>query len=292
MSDQSSVAEFYIDENVLARFQRCNRNNVDCAVNVFELLQVLNSQDSGSLRERINNIGMFDDMFLSYLYYKAKEMGHNYNFSYESINPYQIINYSQNYLSPNKAIIIRYKIPNYHVFIIAKDKYNKTFIIDPQVNNVFCPLDLQACNDYILISGRSDWEIIKTQPYLPPVLDVSDIDMDVEFGFSSIKKRRSRKKSKNILRKSRKNSRQKYSFGVLGNIKQKAMSVGKTAFEQAKKYGSGVASDLKNEAKTQATSLKEQAQSQATSLKEQAQSQATSLKEQAQSQAIQQIQQL
>jgi hypothetical protein len=284
MSQASTIAEFFINENSLINFQRCNPNTMDCTINVFEILQVFNNQDSAMLRDNVRGVGMFDHEFLVYLQDKARQIGRNFIFFSEPIAPEQIINYAKFYLRSNHAIIIRHKIPTRHVFIIAKDQHNKTYIIDPQVSNQLCDLDMQICINHILDPARGEWEIIRTQPYLPPVLDMSDIDMDVSFAFSSNKKYRkgSRKNSRNhkkSRKKSRKNSkkssRKTYAFGVFGSLKQKALSAGKSAVEQVKKYGSGVASDLKSEAQTQATALKQQAQQQATVLKQQGKDYAT-----------------
>ena len=281
MSQQSTVAEFFINLDSLIKFQRCNRHMRDCTVNVFELLQVFNSQESSILRDKVLGAGMFDHEFLVYLQDKARQIGRDFMFFYESITPQQIINYAKYYLNPNHAIIIRYKIPSRHVFIIAKDQHNKTYIIDPQVSDQLCDLDLQNCIDHILHPARGVWEIIKTQPYLPPVLDMSDIDMDIGFAFSSNKKgsrKNSRKNSRNHKKSrkhSNKNSRKTYGFGLLGNLKQKALSTGKVALEHARKYGSSVASDLKSEAQTQASTLKQQAQTQASTLKQQGKDYAT-----------------
>jgi len=280
MSQASTIAEFFINENSLINFQRCNPNTMDCTINVFEILQVFNSQDAAMLRDNVRGIGMFDYQFLTYLQDKARQIGRNFTFFYESITSDQIINYAKFYLNPNHAIIIRHKIPTRHVFIIAKDQDNKTYIIDPQVSNQLCDLDMKICINYMLDPSKGGWEIIRTQPYLPPILDISDIDMDVSFSFSSNKKykKSSRKNSRNH-KKSRKNSKKRsrktYAFGVLGNLKQKALSAGKSAVEQVKKYGSGVASDLKSEAQQQVTALKQQAQQQATALKQQGKDYAT-----------------
>ncbi len=284
MSHASTVAEFFINENSLINFQRCNANTMDCTINVFEILQVFNNQYAAILRNNVRDVGMFDHEFLIYLQDKARQIGRNFIFFYESIIPEQIINYAKFYLRPNHAIIIRHKIPTRHVFIIAKDQHNKTYIIDPQVSNQLCDLDLQICINHMLDPSKGEWEIIRTQPYLPPVLDISDIDMDVGFAFSSNKKykkgsrknsRNHKKSRKNSKKKSKKRSRKTYAFGVLGSLKQKALSAGKSAVEQVKKYGSGVASDLKSEAQTQASALKQQAQTQATALKQQGKDYAT-----------------
>jgi len=284
MSQESTIAEFFINENSLINFQRCNPNTMDCTINVFEILQVFNNQDAAILRNNVRDVGMFDHEFLIYLQDKARQIGRNFIFFNESIAPEQIINYAKFYLRSNHAIIIRHKIPTRHVFIIAKDQHNKTYIIDPQVSNQLCDLDMQICINHMLDPARGEWEIIRTQPYLPPVLDMSDIDMDVSFAFSSNKKYRkgSRKNSRKNSRKhkksrknSKKRSRKTYAFGVFGTLKQKALSAGKSAVEQVRKFGSGVASDLKSEAQTQSTALKQQAQLQATALKQQGKDYAT-----------------
>jgi len=150
MSHASTVAEFFINENLLINFQRCNPNTMDCAINVFEILQVFNNQYAAILRNNVRDVGMFDHEFLIYLQDKARQIGRNFIFFYESIIPEQIINYAKFYLRSNHAIIIRHKIPTRHVFIIAKDHHNKTYIIYPQVSNQLCNLDMQMFINHIL----------------------------------------------------------------------------------------------------------------------------------------------
>jgi len=286
-----TIAEFFITTDFIKKIQICKGHRNDCTINAFELLKIFDSQFSSLMREDIKSTGgMFDNHFFDLLSNAALKLGYNFSFFYNTITNHQIFDFVLNHLQPNHAVIVRFRHGNIkHVFIIAKDQHNKIYIIDHQENKVFCDITSKTCQKYLLDGNKTNWEIITAQP--KPTIDISDVpDIDTSvdelgFGFSNRITRKS-------FIKNRRGKSNSYSFGVFGGLKQKALSMGKSALQQAKQYGEGIADDLKNEAVNTATQLKEQAKSQATQLKEQAKSQATQLKEQAKTQATQQIQKL
>lgn len=274
MSQKSyTIAEFFITTDFIKKIQICKGHRNDCTINAFELLKIFDSQFSSLIGEEIKSTGgIFDNHFFDLLSNAALKLGYNFSFFYNTITNHQIFDFVQNYLQPNHAVIVRFTNGNIkHVFIIAKDQHNKLYIIDHQENKVFCDITSKTCQKYLLDGNKTNWEIITAQP--KPTIDISDVpDIDTSdelgFGFSN----RIRRKSFIKNRRGKSNS---YSFGVFGGLKQKALSMGKSALQQAKQYGEGITDDLKNEAVNKATQLKEQAKSQATQLKEQVKSQAT-----------------
>jgi hypothetical protein len=234
------IAQFYMPHDPKDIARLCKTQN-DCAVNAFEILNILDNKKSSELRNFINKrpqiTGLTSEEIITIINKEADERKFEYTFYVKELSLDNIINFFNLYLRPNHAIFLFFKKYNIgHVVLLAKDNNNKQTIVDLQEKYIYCPIKMNKCLEYLQDQNKNYWGVIaykqKTNSYEDVEIMIDDSDV---YGFG---------------------------FGV-GSIASKALSLGKSVLQQSKTIGKGVATQLKEEAKTQATQLKEEAKTQA-----------------------------
>lgn len=264
-----NIAQFYIKHQPHDIPRVCNTHH-DCVINAFEILNIINDKKASELRRYVTNRNTLHaltlDEIIAIINNEADLRKIDFNFYVKEENILNIMNYVNNHLLPNHAIILLFGIEKEgHVILIAKNNNNQLTIIDLQERFVYCPLQNKECLKYLLDKKKNYWAVIAYKPK-------TDFDEEIEM----------------LLDDS-----DVYSFGFgIGSIATKALSLGKSVLQQSKSIGKVITSQLKEEAKTQASQLRAEAKSQASQLRAEAKSQASQLKDGAKSQAIQQIQKI
>ncbi len=264
-----NIAQFYIKHQPHDIPRVCNTHH-DCVINAFEILNIIDDKKASELRRYVTNRNTLHaltlDEIIAIINNEADLRKIDFNFYVKEENILNIMNYVNNHLLPNHAIILLFGIEKEgHVILIAKNNNNQLTIIDLQERFVYCPLQNKECLKYLLDKKKNYWAVIAYKPK-------TDFDEEIEM----------------LLDDS-----DVYSFGFgIGSIATKALSLGKSVLQQSKSIGKVITSQLKEEAKTQASQLRAEAKSQASQLRAEAKSQASQLKDGAKSQAIQQIQKI
>jgi hypothetical protein len=261
------IAQFYMPHNPQDITRICKTQN-DCAINAFEILNIINNEKASYLRKFVHNrpeiIGLTLQEILDIINKETDERKFEYTFYVKEINLNSIIKFFNLYLQPNHALFLLFRKHNVgHVVLLAKDNNNKQVIIDLQEKYIYCPITIKECLEYLQDKHKTYWGVIgfrKKYNYTDDIEMMLD-DSDV------------------------------FAFGI-GSVASKALSLGKSALQQSKTIAKGIASQLKEEAKAQASQLKEEAKAQASQLKDEAKAQASQLKDEAKSQVVQQIQQI
>ena len=246
-----NIAQFYIPHQPHDIPRVCSTHH-DCVINAFEILNIIDDKKASQLRRYVTNRntlqGLSLDEMIAVINNEADSRKIDYNFYVKQDEIQNIMNYVNNYLLPNHAIILLFGIENRgHVILIAKNNKNQLTIIDLQERFVYCPLQNKECLEYLFDKKKNYWAVIAYKPKsdfaeeIEMMLDDSDV----------------------------------YAFGFgIGSIASKAISLGKSALQQSKTISKGITSQLKEEAKAQASQLREEAKTQASQLKEEAKSQA------------------
>jgi gas vesicle protein len=267
------IAQFYMPHDP-EHIPRICKSDSDCAINAFEILNILDHKKSSELRQYLTNRknikGLTLDELITIINNEAYSRKIDYNFFVKQVDIQHIIKYLSNNLLPNHAIFLLFGVNKLgHIILVAKDNNHQLTIIDLQERFIYCPLQNNKCIEYLQDKNKNYWGVIA---YKQNTIFFEDTEMMLDdsdiYGFG---------------------------FGI-GSISS-VLSAGKSALQQANKLKAQVsqfkaqasqfkaqASQLKDEAKAQAVQLKKEAtqiKEQATQLKDEANAQATQLKAQA-----------
>jgi len=155
--DPTLVVQYPISDADLLGFKRIKNSPMDCAINAFQIMNVITPKVGNLLR--ITSIGTKHGLTESEI---AKifilHTGHNYSFAKIS-TPEDFAATIEKSLKKEHVCFAGYTHPGGggHVIVIGRDKDGILVLIDPQ-QNLYCKLPTASC--FARIAGKSSYHLL------------------------------------------------------------------------------------------------------------------------------------